>query len=137
MVAVAAGKASKKGEIINDIPDRVSDVVIFIGMAHSHWCHRLPGYWVAISALLVAYVGLFGQAVGVQREFSGIMSKPWRIVVLSIGAIATSIQVHREGPYWIGGWLLLDWANFVIIAGCAQTIVIRLMRIFRALDTKS
>jgi phosphatidylglycerophosphate synthase len=137
MVAVAAGKASKKGEIINDLPDRVSDVVIFIGMAHSHWCHRLPGYWVAISALLVAYVGLFGQAVGVQREFSGIMSKPWRIVVLSIGAIATSIQVHREGAYWVGGWLLLDWTNFIIIAGCAQTIVVRLMRIFRALDQKA
>lgn len=137
MVAVAVGKASKKGEIINDLPDRVSDVVIFIGMAHSGWCHRLPGYWVAIMALLVAYVGLFGQAVGVQREFSGIMSKPWRIVLLSIGAVATSIQVHRSAPYWVGGWLLLDWANFAIIIGCAQTIVVRLVRIFRALDAKS
>jgi phosphatidylglycerophosphate synthase len=137
MVAVAAGKASKKGEIINDLPDRVSDVVIFVGMAHSSWCHRLPGYWVAIMALLVAYVGLFGQAVGVQREFSGIMSKPWRIVVLSIGAVATSIMVHLDRPYWFGSWLFLDWANFVIIAGCAQTIVVRLMRIFRALDRKA
>jgi phosphatidylglycerophosphate synthase len=137
MVAVAAGKASKKGEIINDLPDRVSDVVIFIGMAHSGWCHRLPAYWVAIMALLVAYVGLFGQAVGVQREFSGIMSKPWRIVVLSIAAVATSIMVHLDRPYWFGSWLFLDWANFLIIAGCAQTIVVRLMRIFRALSLKA
>ena len=137
MVAVAAGKASKKGEIINDLPDRVSDVVIFVGMAHSGWCHRLPAYWVAIMALLVAYVGLFGQAVGVQREFSGIMSKPWRIVVLSIGAVATSIMVHLDGPYWFGSWLFLDWANFVILAGCAHTIMVRLVRIFRALDKKS
>ena len=137
MVAVAAGKASKKGEIINDLPDLISDVVIFVGMAHSGWCHRLPGYWVAIMALMVAYVGLFGQAVGVQREFSGIMSKPWRIVVLSIGAIATSIQVHRSAPYWFGEWLLIDWAYFLIIAGCAQTIVVRLVRIFRALDKKT
>ncbi|MDP9193437.1 MAG: hypothetical protein M3P06_17220 [Acidobacteriota bacterium] len=137
MVAVAAGKASKKGEIINDLPDRISDIVIFIGMAHSSWCHRLPGYWVVIMALLVAYVGLMGQAVGVQREFSGIMSKPWRIVVLSIGAVATSIQVHREGAYWVGGWLLLDWANFAIILGCAQTVVIRLVRILRALSLKA
>jgi phosphatidylglycerophosphate synthase len=137
MVAVAAGKASKKGEIINDLPDRISDVVIFIGVAHSSWCHRLPAYWVAIMALLVAYVGLFGQAVGVQREFSGIMSKPWRIVVLSIGAMATSIMVHLDRPYWFGSWLFLDWANFAIIAGCAQTIVVRLVRIFRALDKQS
>ena len=136
MVAVASGKASKRGEIINDLPDRVSDVVIFIGMAHSGWCHRLPGYWVAISALLVAYVGLTGQAAGVQREYSGIMSKPWRIVLMSIAAVITSIQIHRDAPYWFGGWLILDWANFAIIAGCAQTIVVRLMRIFRALPAK-
>ena len=135
MVAVASGKASKRGEIVNDLPDRVSDVIIFVGMAHSHWCHRLPGYWVAIMALLVAYVGLTGQAAGVQREYSGIMSKPWRIVVMSIGAVATSIQVHRQGPYWFGGWLLLDWTNFIIIAGCAETIVVRLVRIFRALKS--
>jgi phosphatidylglycerophosphate synthase len=137
MVAVAAGKASKKGEIINDLPDRISDVVIFVGVAHSSWCHRLPAYWVAIMALLVAYVGLFGQAVGVQREFSGIMSKPWRIVVLSIGAVATSIMVHLDRPYWFGSWLFLDWANFAILAGCAQTVVVRLVRIFRALDAKA
>jgi phosphatidylglycerophosphate synthase len=137
MVAVASGKASKKGEIINDLPDRVSDVIIFVGMAHSHWCHRLPGYWAAIMALLVAYVGLSGQAVGVQREFSGVMSKPWRIVVLGIFAVATSIQVHRDGQYWFGGWLFLDWANFIIVLGCVQTILIRLFRIFRALDAQA
>lgn len=137
MVAVAAGKSSKRGEIINDLPDRVSDIVIFIGMAHSGWCHRLPAYWVAISALLVAYVGITGQAVGVQREYSGIMSKPWRIALLSVGAVITSIQVHRDTAYWFSGWLLLDWVNFAIIAGCAQTIVVRLMRIFRALDAKA
>jgi phosphatidylglycerophosphate synthase len=137
MVAVAAGKASKRGEIINDLPDRVSDVIIFIGMAHSGWCHRLPGYWVAIMALLVAYVGLSGQAAGVRREYSGIMSKPWRIVVLSIAAVITSIQVHRGAPYWVGGWLILDWANFAIIVGCVQTILVRLLRIFRALDSKA
>lgn len=137
MVAVASGKASKRGEIINDLPDRISDIIIFIGMAHSRWCHRLPGYWVAILALLVAYVGLSGQAAGVQREYSGIMSKPWRIVVLSIAAVITSIQIHRDAPYWFGGWLILDWANFAIIVGCVQTIAVRLFRIFRALDAKT
>src|SRR5437773_4866 len=29
MVAVAAGKASARGEIVNDLPDRISDVTIF------------------------------------------------------------------------------------------------------------
>ena len=134
MVALAAGKASKRGEIINDLPDRISDVIIFVGIAHSGWCRPFPAYWVAMAALIVAYVGLFGQAVGVQREFSGVMAKPWRIVVLSIGALATMILVLRDQPYWLGDYTILDWAHFVILAGCAQTVAIRLSRIFRALD---
>src|SRR5207248_7007122 len=35
MVAVAAGKTTARGEIVNDLPDRISDVLIFVGVAHS------------------------------------------------------------------------------------------------------
>src|SRR5436190_12310728 len=76
MVALASGKASLRGEILNDLPDRISDVLIFVGVAHSGLCSPFSGYWAALLAVLTAYVGMFGQAVGVQREFSGIMSKP-------------------------------------------------------------
>src|SRR5262245_61593284 len=30
MVALAAGKASRSGEIVNELPDRISDVIIFV-----------------------------------------------------------------------------------------------------------
>src|SRR5207248_9042735 len=86
MVAVAAGKASRRGAILDDLPDRVSDVIIVVGVAHSGLMNPIFGYWAAIAAVLTAYVGLFGQALGVQREFGGIMSKPWRMVALHIGA---------------------------------------------------
>ena len=134
MVALAAGKASRKGEIVNDLPDRISDVLIFAGVAHSGWCNAFYAYWVAIAALLVAYVGLFGQAVGVQREFSGVMAKPWRMVALSLGALTTMFLVLTGQRYWIAGFSILDWTHVVILVGCAQTIIVRLRRIFRALD---
>ncbi len=134
MVALAAGKASKKGEIVNDLPDRVSDVLIFVGVAHSGWCNAFYAYWVAIAAVIVAYVGLFGQAVGLKREFSGVMAKPWRIVVLSIGALATMFFVLNSRPYWFAGFSILDWTHFLILAGCVQTVFVRLSRIFRALN---
>ena len=137
MVALAAGKASKKGEIVNDLPDRISDVLIFAGVAHSGWCNAYYAYWVAIAAVLVAYVGLFGQAVGVQREYSGVMAKPWRIVLLSIGALTTMFLVLNGQRYWVAGFSILDWTHIVILAGCAQTIIVRLRRIFRALDARS
>lgn len=136
MVALAAGKASRRGEIINDLPDRVSDVLIFVGIAHSGWCNPFYAYWVAIAAVVIAYVGLFGQAVGVQRDFSGVMAKPWRIVALSVGALATMLLVLNGRPYWFGGFSVLDWTHFAILAGAVQTVIVRLVRIFRALPER-
>ncbi len=138
MVALAAGKASRSGEIINELPDRISDVIIFVGVAHSGLCHPLSGYWVAIFALLVAYVGTLGQAVGVQREFSGVMAKPWRMVVLHVGSwITLGLLWWGGGRMSYGGLTVLDWTHLLIIAGCVQTIGIRLRRIMTALQAKA
>ena len=133
MVALASGKASRTGEIANELPDRISDVAIFVGAAHSGLCHELSGYWAAIFALLVAYVGTLGQAVGVQREFSGIMTKPWRVVALNIGAWWTLALLWTDRDIHYGPLTALDWTLLAIIAGCVQTIWIRLARIVRAL----
>lgn len=138
MVAIAAGKASWRGEILNDLPDRISDVMIFVGVAHSGLNSIISGYWAAIFALLTAYVGTFGQAVGVQREFSGWMAKPWRMVTLHLGAwITLALIWWHGGAIRFAGLTVLDWTCLVIIAGCLQTIWGRLRRIMRALRAKA
>lgn len=135
MVAVAAGKASARGEIVNDLPDRISDVIIFVGLAHSDLVNPFIGYWTAILSLFTAYVGLFGQAIGGRREFGGIMSKPWRMVALSLGAWAMFVyRSCQAGSHDFGRLTILDWTCLVIIAGCLQTIIIRLKRIVTALQ---
>ena len=137
MVALASGKASWRGEILNDLPDRVSDVLIFVGVAYSGLAHPVSGYWAAILALLTAYVGMFGQAVGVQREFSGIMAKPWRMVTLHLGAwVVLGWTWSGHAAVAPGGLTILDWTCAVVVAGCLQTIAVRLQRIFRALKLK-
>ena len=137
MVAVAAGKASARGEILNDLPDRISDVIIFVGVAHSGLMNPMIGYWAAIFALLTAYVGLFGQAVGVQREFGGMMSKPWRMVALSLGAwVRFAMDRANLVPPQVGNLSVLDWTCLFVVAGCAQTMFVRLKRIMAALENK-
>ena len=138
MVALASGKASWRGEILNDLPDRISDVLIFSGVAHSGLNAVPSGYWAAIGALLTAYVGTLGQAVGVQREFSGWMSKPWRMVTLHVGAWITLGLIWRGRDEILWGRLTaLDWTCLVIIAGCVQTVWVRLARIMAALRQKA
>jgi phosphatidylglycerophosphate synthase len=138
MVALVTGKASWRGEILNDLPDRISDVLIFAGVAHSGWMNSIIGYWAAIFALLTAYVGMLGQAVGVQREFSGVMSKPWRMVTLHAGAWITLACVWwNDRAIRFASLTVLDWACLIMVAGCLQTITIRLKRIMAALRAKS
>ncbi len=132
LVAFAAGKATRRGEILNDLPDRISDIVIFVGVAHSGLANPFIGYWAAIFAVLTSYVGLFGQALGVQRQFGGFMSKPWRMVALSVGAWLTFFLVPQSSA----AFTVLNWTCLVIIAGCVETIVVRLKRITAALQDK-
>jgi archaetidylinositol phosphate synthase len=125
-----------RGEVVNDLPDRLSDVIIFVGVAHSGWLHHPTlGHLVAILALLTAYVGLFGQAIGVGRQFGGLMSKPWRMLVLAVGSWVTWLVPALVEP--VPRLTILDWTCLLIIAGCLQTIVIRLKRILRSLPSES
>src|SRR5205823_8902583 len=114
------------------------DVAIFAGVAHSGLNAVISGYWAAILALVTAYVGLFGQALGVQREFSGLMSKPWRMVVLHAGAWTTlGLLWWNHAEIRWGKLTVLDWACVIVVLGCVQTIWVRLSRILRALKEKA
>ncbi len=134
MVALAANKASLRGELLNELPDRISDVVIFVGAAHSGLCHPLAGYWAAVFALLVAYVGMFGQALGVRRQFGGWMAKPWRMVALHLGSwITLGLVWWADEKIRYGGLTVLDWTCVAVVAGCIQTIAVRLVRVLKEL----
>ncbi|MFZ0917905.1 MAG: hypothetical protein WAN04_13500, partial [Candidatus Udaeobacter sp.] len=108
------------------------------GVAHSGLMNPFTGYWAAIFSLLTAYVGLFGQAIGRRREFSGIMSKPWRMVALSVGAWAMFVWRSRQAElHDFGRLTILDWTCLVIIAGCLETIMVRLKRIVSGLQDEA
>jgi phosphatidylglycerophosphate synthase len=130
MVALASGKASLRGEIVNELPDRVSDVMIFVGVAHSGWVNPFLAYWAAILAIMTAYVGTLGQAVSGQRRFEGVMSKQYRMVALMVGSAVTLLLGRGQPLSW------LDWTLWIVLAGCLQTIAVRLVHIMRALRVR-
>ena len=136
MVAIASGKASRRGEILNELPDRVSDVLIFAGVAHSGLASTALGYWAAILAVLTAYVGMFGQALGARRQFGGLMAKQWRMVVLHVGAWAAWALWPAGGEQWsFAGLTALDWTSIFVCVGCLQTSWVRLVCIVRELQS--
>jgi len=137
-VAATSGKVNCRREILDDLPGRISDILIFAGVAHSGLNAIASGYWAAMLALLTAYVGLFGQAVGGRRESGGLMARPWQMVSLHAGAWLTLAMIWwNHGDVHWGRLTVLDWTCLVIVAGCVQTIRVRLERILDALRNKN
>ena len=126
MVALRTNQATPVGEIVNELPDRISDVLIFVGVGYSAYCTTSLGYLTAIACFLVAYVGTLGKASGAHRDFSGPMSKPWRMVALSIGACLTMGFSH---PFVDIEITTMEFTCLFIVCGCAVTVVRRLRRI--------
>src|SRR5207247_1612290 len=44
MVAVESGRASRLGELFNEVPDRVSDSAVLIGLGYAHGSEPVLGY---------------------------------------------------------------------------------------------
>ncbi|MBW2278757.1 MAG: CDP-alcohol phosphatidyltransferase family protein, partial [Deltaproteobacteria bacterium] len=135
MVAVRANKCSARGEVVNELPDRISDTLIFLGLGLSGLADRQLAYWVIIGMLFGTYVGVLGKAVGARREFGGLMSKQWRMFVLAAGCWAQFfVTRYTQWDYPI---TLLDGMNILILVGLAQTVLVRTRGIFRTLGSSS
>lgn len=134
MLAVEAGLQGPDGLIYNEIPDRLSDIVVLAAAGYSApgiaWAHDL-GWIAALSALLTAYVRTLGRAAGAREHFEGIMAKPRRMHVMIAAALLSALE-PRFG--WPSGSVLLAGLAVVTIGDIA-TIALRLRLI--AADLRS
>jgi phosphatidylglycerophosphate synthase len=124
MVAMETGKTSSTGELFNEIPDRISDVLIFIsaGVASGSSLHL--GYITAILALLIAYLRALGNHMGVTQLFIGPMAKSHRMFTLVAFCLYNALMPNLwQIPS------LLTWGLSIIIAGSIITIIRRIRRI--------
>jgi len=135
MVALASGRASKVGELYNEIPDRVSDAAVFIGAGFAWGGNIALGYIATILAVFTAYVRAAGKIAGAPNEFCGPMAKQHRMLVITMIAVYSAVtppswQTITFNDSQIG---LMTLGLAVIIVGCAITVIRRLCRIARAL----
>ena len=138
MVAIASQRASRLGELYNELPDRVSDVAIIIGAGYAAGGMPILGYVAACVAILTAYVRAVGKAAGVPNLFVGPMAKPHRMFVLTVVAVFTALLPQHWQPSW--GSLHAGFASIglgVIIVGGLLTIFRRLALIVRHLQAPS
>ena len=136
MVAVDSGASSPVGELYNEIPDRVSDVLVLAALGFVGGSSPHLGWGAAVLAVIVAYVRAMGAVAGAGQVFAGVMAKPQRMFVCTVLCIfQAAVPDAWRDARWIGlGPAGLTLA--LISAGSAVTCITRLMLIGRALRAR-
>ncbi|SIO27077.1 Phosphatidylglycerophosphate synthase [Singulisphaera sp. GP187] len=91
MVAIESGRASRLGELYNEVPDRVSDAATLIGLGYAAGGIPWLGYLAAVMALFVAYVRSAARNAGAPQDYSGPMAKPHRMFAVTVTAILCAV----------------------------------------------
>lgn len=134
LLAVEGGLASPVGDLYNDVPDRIADILILAGAGYAiAWTWGEPlGWATATAAVLTAYVRVLGGALGARQYFVGPMAKPQRMAAL------TAASILSLGELAIGDLrgIVLAAALAAILAGSLVTAGRRLALIARELEAR-
>jgi phosphatidylglycerophosphate synthase len=116
-LARATGRTHPRGELYNEVGDRAADVLFLAPVA---WLPGAPAQFVllgVIGAVLASYVGVVSRAAGGRRLYMGVLSKPGRMVLIAIAAIAA----------FVVGETAWTWFGLVLCVGVALTLLHRLI----------
>jgi archaetidylinositol phosphate synthase len=121
-VARISSKASKRGDFVDHVIDRYSDAIILSAIAVSAICPVSFGLFGVVGVLLASYMGTQAQALGLGREYRGILGRADRLAVL----IAASLIMYlfqmsgSDAVSDIFGYSLIAW--MMIYFGLAGNI---------------
>ncbi len=105
-VAKIANKTSLRGDFLDHALDRYADVFMVGGLALSSWCRPSIGLLAVIGMLLTSYMGTQSQAIGHKRDYSGLLGRADRLVLLMIFPIVQHIALRYS--------LQLPWNTTVL-----------------------
>ena len=125
MVAVEGGKGSPVGQLYNEVPDRISDPILFVAAGYALGGSPAWGWAAACSSLFVAYVRALAATAGCGQIFAGPMAKQQRMALLTAVCIAgvllpTSVMSHDS-------FAIMRCVLIVIVVGCVVTSIRRLL----------
>lgn len=133
LVAVEGGFRTAAGDVYNELPDRVSDVLLLAAAGYATvWTgwERDLGWAAAAGAVLTAYVRALGGQLGVGQAFGGPMAKPHRMFALTVACALTAGEVAFAGPT-----RAMTVALALVALGSGATAIRRTRRVVRALES--
>ncbi len=105
VIAIERGNLTLKGEIVNALPDRYSDIFLLMGISFSNFCRPELGFFAMASMFLVSYTGILGKALGVEWQHHGPLGKVERLVLVMIFTLLQYLRRDLVDPgFYIVGF---------------------------------
>ena len=122
-LARATGRAHARGELLNEVVDRIADLALLGPVAFLPGAQRETVLLGLTGAVLASFVGVASRAAGGARLYRGILSKPGRMALLAVSAIAVLLIGPGAwgpfGPVLLVGTVLTAIERFV---GAARSL---------------
>jgi CDP-diacylglycerol--glycerol-3-phosphate 3-phosphatidyltransferase len=123
MLAREHGQKSRKGALLNELGDVVSDSALYLPLALVRGFSPSLAVAVALLAALSEMAGVLAQTIGASRRYDGPMGKSDRAFVFGLVALLLALGVPH------GTWILVVQA--VVLALLVVTVWNRLARALR------
>lgn len=127
-IARKSRKASPRGDFLDHVIDRYSDIFIICGIFFAGYVPWQAGVVAIIGVLLTSYLGTQAQALNLGRYYGGLMGRADRLVIIILAALANFAY-----PFSIVGFSILGWAIIVIAVASHITALQRILHIWNRL----
>lgn len=130
LLARSTGKASALGDFLDHSMDRFGDVALLVGLTFSPWVPMTVGLFAVVGTLLTSYMGTQAQAVGVGRDYGGLVGRADRLTLLfwttaiQVGLVLAGVgfptlDVAVAGPVWaaLGANIIGVGVGWIAFAG--------------------
>ncbi|MHC1623597.1 MAG: CDP-alcohol phosphatidyltransferase family protein [Candidatus Methanospirareceae archaeon] len=94
VVAREIGNASKKGDFLDHVIDRYSDMFIIGGIVFGGYVSWQIGVIAIVGVLLSSYMGTQAQAVGLNRMYGGLLGRADRLLIIIAATFLTVLYPH-------------------------------------------
>ncbi len=128
VIARKSNRATLKGDFLDHVIDRYSDIFIICSIFFAGYVHWKIGVAAIVGVLLTSYLGTQAQALNLGRYYGGLMGRADRLVVVMLAAFANSVY-----PASIAGLCILGWAVVLIAITSHVTAVQRIFYIWNSL----
>ncbi|ESP89161.1 CDP-alcohol phosphatidyltransferase family protein [Candidatus Halobonum tyrrellensis] len=104
------GVASSGGDMLDHVLDRYADIALLVGLAAGIDSYGL-GLAAVTGVLMTSYMGTQIQAVGVGREYGGLLGRADRLVLVGVvGVVAAAVPGALVAGYGVVALLLVLFA---------------------------